>query len=103
MKNIILIVLLLACSCGAAIIPGKIFDTNEKAITDFEKSFCVASYAKVGIRVNLPDGRLGRIKSLSEASPYCKDPDTPLFAPVSVPRNNNPDLSVPPITGSFIR
>lgn len=66
--------------CFFVFIPGSLIQRVSDGITGAEGDHCVASAAKVGDRANLPDGRVGEIKSLSGTSTRCTDPSRPIRA-----------------------
>lgn len=82
--NVCLAVLLGLCTqlagCFFVFIPGSLIAKASDGITGAEGDHCVASTAKVGDRIGLPNGAVGEIKSLSGTSMRCKDEARPIRA-----------------------
>ena len=61
-------------------VPGSVISAVSDSITGDEGESCVAANVKEGDAIRMPDGSIGRIKSLSGKSVRCNNPAQPIRA-----------------------
>jgi hypothetical protein len=61
-------------------IPGQAIDAVADAATGNEGQNCVPAIAKVGDRIKLADGRIGKVAKLEGTTSRCTDPAHPVRA-----------------------
>ena len=75
---------ILLCSqlsgCFFFLIPGSVTGKVEDGITGARGNYCVATNAKVGDKIKLPDDSILYVKSLSGESARCTAPEYPIRA-----------------------
>jgi hypothetical protein len=70
--------------CWFVFIPGSLISAVGDKLGGYEGNMCVASTAKVGDKVRMPDGRTGTVRKLEGESTRCTQTYIPIRAVVDL-------------------